>query len=162
MALITIVRRFLVLTALMFWTGGFTFYAAVVVPVGAEVLGSHREQGYITQSVTNYLNLSGAVALTLFAMDTWFARDSFRWRRRVRWLTWLGMGLTLAALVVLHPRLETLLARESTAFPVSDFRPLHRVYLWTSTLQWGFAVLYTLLTISAWRAEDRASVASAN
>ena len=29
----TILRRFLVLAALMFWQGGFMFYGAVVVPI---------------------------------------------------------------------------------------------------------------------------------
>ena len=32
-----ILRRYLVVIALMFWQGGFTFYAAVVVPVGTAV-----------------------------------------------------------------------------------------------------------------------------
>ena len=53
----TILRRFLVLIALFFWQGGFTFYAAVVVPVGQQVLHSHLRQGFVTQQVTNYLNL---------------------------------------------------------------------------------------------------------
>jgi hypothetical protein len=153
---VTVLRRFLVLAALMFWTGGFTFYAAVVVPVGAEVLGSHREQGYITQQVTNYMNLSGAAALPLLAWDAAAARDPSRWRRRVRWLTWLGMVSTLAVLAWLHPQLDSLLGLdEVTVFNASAFRPLHRTYLWTSTIQWGFAVLYTALAICAWRAEDR-------
>src|SRR5947209_9415057 len=122
-------RRLLVLTALCFWTGGFTFYAAVVVPVGAEVLGSHRDQGYITQKVTNYLNLAGAAALPLLAWDIVAARDPSRLRRRARWLAWLGMGLTLAALVGLHPRLDALLEHDASIFPGNAFRPLHRIYL---------------------------------
>ena len=32
-------RRFLLLCVLLFWQGGFTFYTAVVIPVGAHVLG---------------------------------------------------------------------------------------------------------------------------
>jgi hypothetical protein len=153
---VTVLRRFLVLTALMFWTGGFTFYAAVVVPVGAEVLGSHREQGYITRHVSNYMNLSGAVALPLFALDTASTRDPSRWRRRIRWLSCLGMTLTLLALAWLHPQLDTLLGQaEVSNFNVVTFRPLHRTYLWTSTAQWGFAVLYTASAIGAWRAEDK-------
>jgi hypothetical protein len=40
---VTVLRRLLLLLALMFWQGGFMFYGAVVVPVGAEALGSHRE-----------------------------------------------------------------------------------------------------------------------
>jgi hypothetical protein len=53
------VRRYLLLLALMFWQGGFSFHGAVVVPVGNEVLGSHLEQGYITRSASNYLNWAG-------------------------------------------------------------------------------------------------------
>ena len=33
----TLVRRFLVVAALMFWQGGFTFYSAVVVPLGQKL-----------------------------------------------------------------------------------------------------------------------------
>ena len=71
-------RRFLVLVALMFWLGGFTFYASVVVPVGQRELGSHLEQGFITRQVTNYLNLSGAVALVVLAWDVAASRESSR------------------------------------------------------------------------------------
>jgi len=158
--MVTVGRRLLVLTALFFWTGGFTFYAAVVVPVGAEVLGSHREQGFVTQQVTNYLNLSGAAALPLLAWDAAASRDPSRRRRRARWLAWLGMALTLAALVYLHPRLDALLAdADSPVFDETAFRPLHRAYLWTCTAQWGCAVLYAALAVCAWRDEDRAPAA---
>ena len=65
----TTIRRFLVLAALGYWQGGFTFYSAVVVRVGEEVLGSSREQGFVTRRVTNYLNAAGLVALPLCAWD---------------------------------------------------------------------------------------------
>ena len=45
----------------MFWLGGFTFYAAVVVPIGREVLGS--AQSDVTRHVSFYLNLTAAIAL---------------------------------------------------------------------------------------------------
>src|SRR2546428_9021513 len=67
--MVTFLRRFLVLAALMFWQGGFTFYAAVVVPVGQQVLGSDLEQGFITRQVTQWLNVAGAVALVPLAWD---------------------------------------------------------------------------------------------
>lgn len=56
------IRRLLLLWSLMFWQGGFMFYGGVVVPVSSRILGSDLEQGWITRSVTNYLNVSGAVA----------------------------------------------------------------------------------------------------
>src|SRR5271156_6553534 len=67
--IMTLVRRFMVLALLMFWLGGFTFYASVVVPVGADVLGSHLRQGMITRHVAWYMNLSGIAALAVFAWD---------------------------------------------------------------------------------------------
>src|SRR5438876_5279219 len=105
----TLVRRFLVLAALMFWQGGFTFYAAVVVPVGQEELGSHLQQGFITRQVTNYLNLSGAIALLVLAWDVAAANDPSRPRRTARWATWTGMVLILFALAWLHQHLDQLL-----------------------------------------------------
>lgn len=49
-----LLSRWLLLWALMFWQGGFTVHGGVVVPVGSAVLGSEREPGFITRTVTNY------------------------------------------------------------------------------------------------------------
>ena len=80
-------RRYLVLAALLFWQGGFTFYAVVVVPVGQEVLGSHKEQGFITREVTKYLNWAGAIALVPLAWDLAATRERTVLTRRLRWLS---------------------------------------------------------------------------
>lgn len=157
-----IFRRFLVFSALIFWQGGFTFYSAVVVPVGQEVLGSHREQGFVTRRVTNYLNLAGAIALLLLAWDTGSSGSRGRWWRRVRWGAWGGMAVALAVLVWLHLGLDALLDPET--FRILDrraFRAAHQRYLLTSTFQWGCAVLYAALTLRAWREEDRAKPCAA-
>jgi hypothetical protein len=151
-------RRFLVLIALMFWQGGFTFYASVVVPVGQDVLGSHLSQGFITRQVTRYLNLSGAVALLVLALDLAAARET-AWVRRLRWLLWLGMVAALVVLVWMHPRMDQLLdADTQTIFDYGAFTPMHRVYLWVSTVQWGFGLAYAWLTLRAWREADRRQV----
>jgi hypothetical protein len=34
---------------------------------------------------------------------------------------------------------------------------LHRLYLWTCTVQWAFAVLYTGLTLGAWNVRNGAT-----
>lgn len=151
----TIFRRFLVLAALMFWQGGFTFYASVVVPVGQEVLGSHQDQGFITRQVTDYLNLAGALCLLPLAWDAAVSRDEGR-RRWFRWISWIGMATILAILVWLHGRLDALLDLvNNTILDYQTFRTGHRVYLWLSTFQWGFCLLYMGLTLMAWREEDR-------
>jgi hypothetical protein len=148
----TLFRRFLVLAALLFWQGGFTFYSAVVVPVGQEVLGSHMEQGHITRHVTNYLNLSGAAALIVLAWDVAVVKDESR-RRWIRWLAWVGMVVTLGLLVWLHLRLDDYL--DADKFNRRAFRPEHRTYLWLSTIQWACGLVYLGLTLHVWRREDR-------
>jgi hypothetical protein len=149
-------RRFLVLVGLMFWLGGFTFYAAIVVPVGQEVLGSHLQQGMITQRVTNYLNLAGAIALLPLGWDAARARDTSAPRRLLRRLSWATMAALLVALLWLHPRLDALL--DVDAFRLIDarsFRMQHRWYLWLSTLQWACGSIYAALSLAAWRVEDQ-------
>jgi hypothetical protein len=155
--MLILLRRFLVLVALMFWLGGFTFYASVVVPVGQQELRSHLEQGFITRTVTNYLNLSGAVALVILVWDVVASRDSSRARNWTRWVACVAMIVTLLALVALHPYLDQLLNPElhELADPKA-FRTGHRCYLWLSTVQWAFGVAYAALAPQAWRAEDRA------
>jgi hypothetical protein len=154
---VTLLRRFIVLIALMFWQGGFTFYAAVVVPVGQSVLQSHLEQGFITRQVTTYLNLAGIAALFCFAWDAIASRDPIAIRRRARWAACLAMAVALVLLLWFHGSLDRLLDPESRSLvDAKEFRPLHRWYLWISTLQWGCAVIYCLLTLAAWKAEDSA------
>jgi hypothetical protein len=154
--MVTLLRRLLVVAALMFWQGGFTFYAAVVVPVGQEVLGSHLNQGLITRRVTNYLNLAGAVCLLPLAWDAAAAPDRSARRRWLRWLTVLGLALGLALLAWLHSRLDDLLDPDHPLIlDYRTFRREHRWYLWISTVQWALAVLYLALTLWAWGTRDR-------
>src|SRR5213082_1434097 len=120
--MVLVLRRLVVLAALMFWQGGFTFYAAVVVPVGQSVLGSHRRQGMITRVVTDYLNLTGAVALVPLAWDA-----AAGGRRRGRWLTWAVMAVAQVALVGLHGHLNDLLDPDrAVLLDVTAFRAGHR------------------------------------
>jgi hypothetical protein len=149
-------RRFLVLIALFFWQGGFTFYASIVVPIGTDVLRSSRRQGFITRLVTRDLNLSGAIALAPLAWDLAAGRDPSRRRRLARVGFWLGLAATQAALFWLHPHLDSLLqVKGGIVLDPEAFRPLHRLYLWLSTAQWACGLGYLGLAVLAWRAEDR-------
>jgi hypothetical protein len=150
-----LLRRTLVLAALMFWQGGFTFYAAVVVPIGQQLLHPPLSQGVITRRVTNYLNLAGAIALLPLLWDTAASGERSTWRRRLRSLTWAGLAATLGLLAWLHVRMDTLLDDFSQPVDAAAFRTLHRVYLWVQTGQWVLALVYTVLALMAWRVEDR-------
>ena len=152
----TVVRRFLVLMALLFWQGGFTFYGAVVVEVGSSVLGSHLDQGMVTRSVTNYLNLAGVVALAICACDIAGSSDPDVRRRWLRWGLWLLVAVTLALLAWLHVRLDELI--DVTSPRIVDrslFRERHRWYLSISTVQWAASLIWIFVTLLAWRSEDR-------
>lgn len=152
-----ILRRLLLLLALMVWQGGFMFYGAIVVPVGSEVLGSHREQGFVTRSVTNYLNVAGAVCLAVWCWDVVTERGAGLGWQRLRWVGWVLLVILLGVRVLLHLRLDELLDVET--FSILDrprFHLLHQGYLIVSTLQWGVAVVMTALTIRTWRDADSA------
>jgi hypothetical protein len=147
-------RRFVLLAALLFWLGGFVFYTAVVVPIGTEELGS-LQQGFITRRVTRTLNLSAAIALAVLLWDL-LRHDPSAWRRRLRWSCWFGMVLALITLFYNHAYLDRLL--DADTMTVRDRRAFylaHRAYLWLSTVQWGFGVVFLLLLPAAWRAQDR-------
>ena len=144
-------RRFLVLAALAFWLGGFTFYAAVVVPIGTDVLGSALAQGMITRRVTFWLNVSGACALAVLFGDALVCA----WRRRARLALWLFLSAAQAALFLLHRHLDAMIDPE--AMTISDegaFHLAHRVYLWLQTVQWFAGLLFIALTLRAWQHED--------
>jgi hypothetical protein len=148
----TVMRRLVLLVALMFWQGGFMFYGAVVVPVGGEVLGSHLEQGFITRSVTNYLNMAGVVALALWC---WDVAAGYGPGHRLRWGGLCLLALMLGVQLWLHLWLDELL--DESSFRILDqpvYQRLHQCYLIISTAQCGLAVVLVALTIRAWRAED--------
>ena len=147
----TFARRALVLAALLFWHGGATFYAAVAIPVGLSVLDSPAHQTFVTQAVTNWLNLAGAVAVVVFAWDLLAGGDACTARRRCRWAAWLGTAATLALMAWLHPQLDALMDRQCLVIlDRAALRPLHHAYLGVSGVQWLCATAYAFLTLHAW------------
>jgi hypothetical protein len=149
-------RRFLVLAALMFWQGGFVFYAAVVVPSAMSVLRPPSLQSFVTLKVTHYLNLAGVVTLAALALDVYLSRDPSPRRRWFRAGCVAFMALASAALFVLRGRLaEWMDTTSQTILDREALYPLHRGYLWISTAQWLAAVAFIVLMLIAWREEDR-------
>ena len=152
-------RRYLTVIALMFWLGGFTFYASVVVPVGTSVLKSDLRQGFITRRVTFYLNLVAVVALMVLLVEAFLTADPSRRRRWARFALWGLMALCQVALYFGHAYLDDQLqARGMLVLDRETFRPAHRLYLWTHTVQWGAGLVYIGLTLRAWMREDQTGV----
>ncbi len=137
-------RRFLVLAALCFALGGFTFYAAVVVPIGSQVLDA-TAQGFVTQRVTHAINASVGVTVLLVGWEAFATRRQRpRGQQRVLIASLLLAAVCCLALALLHGKLDELLdPREFTVRDPARFYRLHQVYLWISSLQW-LALLATL------------------
>ncbi len=130
--------RFVLILGLALWIGGLTFYALVVVPIGIEILGT-TDQGFVTQRVTNQLNLIGVGLLVLLLANVFLQRG------RLLAETWLVLAVTQAALFVLHRRLDAMLAADD-----AGFYDAHRVYLLVTAVQWfaGLAHLWCVQSTS--------------
>jgi hypothetical protein len=136
--------RFLAVGLLAFWQGGFMFYGGVVIHIAHRVLGSHLEVGFITQRVTNWLNVIGAVTLIVLAANLLITR---RRTGRMLWWgltgTWAVMAVAMIVLLATHPMLDRVLdAHEHEVLDRVHFGLLHKVYLGVSTIQWAAAMLH--------------------
>jgi len=157
-------RRLLSLCALLFWQGGFTFYAAVVVPITRQILHDHGRlplAALITAQATNWLNWAGVVALVFLLWDLAAAADALRWRMRLRCMAWAILFLTLAALFLVHYILDRLGPLEGIA-PADQpaFWAMHSIYLSACTVQWVAGLVFLGLALSAWRAQDGGKLVS--
>ncbi len=133
------------------------FYVSFVVPIGTDVLGSAKEQGFITRLVAHRLNLMCAIALATMLIETLV---SWKSGKRILSLTQLTsvalIGGLLAGLLWLHPQMDQLLEIEThRVLERREFYSLHRVYLWFSTFQWIFAWFWLYCVIQNWSIQNR-------
>jgi hypothetical protein len=141
-------RQFLLIISLMFWQGGFMFYGGVVVPVGSRVLDSDLQQGFITQSVTHYLNLAGLVCLAIWAEHFWNDRQ---WVSKIEWGLLAMEFVFLMALVGVHVAMDQVLdARTTNVINPARFGVGHKLYIGISSLQWMFGLFLLLLSLQRW------------
>ena len=145
-----LLRRFLDFQAFLVWQGGFLFYAAVVVPIGTEVLGGPFEQGRVTQSVTVWLNLIGIIWHPVLAWDALATRPF----RRGRLALIATSAAILAALYVQHANLDRMLDPSRSNGLGEDFYSQHAIYLWLSAAHWFLGLISAWLTLTAWRKRD--------
>lgn len=138
-------RRFVVISAIAFWLGGFTFYAGVAIPTGVEVLGTHKAVGFITQGVTRWLNVAGVVALSIFLGNLLLGwRHSGKALKRLLLITWVVMAAIEIELFILHPVLDRMLITQPVREILDQdrFDLWHRVYLLSTSAQWFFGVAH--------------------
>jgi hypothetical protein len=125
--------RLLGRVTLAVWFGGFTFYAAVVVPDLHENLGG-METGEISRRVAPFLYATGAAALALAWLD--FLTDRYQrngWRGKARLGLLAANSLLLITLILMHRSLGIYL---DSGGKLAEFRAFHEVYLTIWTVQW--------------------------
>lgn len=131
------------LFAYALWQGGFIFYSGAVVPLGAEVLESDTMQGFVTQRVTNVLNVIGLAAVTLYFFLIWSNR-MFRGQKTIP-ILYLILLITAIALPVLHWKLDSQLIPDSVSIVEGrSFYRWHRVYMLVSIVQMFVAIWLTI------------------
>ena len=123
------------------------FYGGVVVPVGARILESDTQQGFITQAVTNYLNMAGAVCLLLWMESLWHERRNGVTRRE--WFFWCIAAASMIVLVLAHVQMDRLLNRELTSV-IDPFGRYHKLYIGVSSLQWLACLSMLFERLRAW------------
>ena len=153
-------RRFIVIAAIAWWLGGFTFYSGVAIPMGVQVLGTHRAVGFITEHVTNWLNVGGVIALgILFWNLSLVGPGRGKILRRTLLITWLAMAAIEIELIAIHPVMDRLIgfvvplpgaSPVRTIFNEDRFTLLHHVYLISTTVQWLFGVVHVWCVSLAW------------
>ncbi|MBI1372833.1 MAG: hypothetical protein GC159_08745 [Phycisphaera sp.] len=150
----TTAYRSLTWLVLAVWFGGFTLYAAVVVPIGADVLGSPLDQGFITQRVTHWINGIGLVALALLLGDVWLSRHRAAMGAAMR-VTLSVMVVAVAAQIALHPHLDDMLNPAGGHITGrAHFYTAHRVYLLIAAAQWLACLAHVVLMVGRWRRID--------
>jgi hypothetical protein len=118
------------------WLGAFTFYAAVVVPSGAVIVGG-TTQGFVTREVTLWLNVLSC--LTAVTMVTDLSRN-LSWRRLSATLLFIT---AIPVLWYLHGALSSQMDVSTRSIAAAEsFYELHRTYLILSTLQWSAAIYW--------------------
>jgi hypothetical protein len=154
--MVVLCRRFGLLLSLAFWQGGFMFYGGIIIPIGAQALGSESEQGFVTQAVTNYLNAAGLFCLIVWGTVLWFDAPNPSWPHKCCWTLFGSLVLGLILLEAIHVWMDGLLdLRTHSISDEPQFRRPHRIYLAASTVQWAASLLLLGLTLKAWQLADR-------
>ena len=142
---------------LLGWQGGFAFYSGVVVPVGSDVLGSELEQGWVTRSVTPWLNGLGGVGIAscfvALKLTRWSHSKSTygRWSKRLAYGIAGYLTLSLLALIWVHGQVDLQLdPRSRQVVDYDAFYQVHRIYLILSTTQWLTTIVLAGGLIHGW------------
>ena len=135
-------RQILWLITFALWFGGFTFYAALVVPIANSILSDTIQFGFVTQKVTHGINaLQGA----FLVVATWELVTQYRlakqrvWRLNLLSLSVFISAAALIGLLLIRVRLDAMMNSATFQINESDggsFYGTHATYLNLSTITW--------------------------
>ena len=146
-------RRLIVIAAIAWWLGGFTFYSGVAIPMGVQVLGTHRAVGFITEHVTNWLNVGGVIALGILLWNLLLGwHDRGKALRYTLLITWIAMAAIEIELISVHPAMDRLITTHPVRMILDEdrFDLLHHVYLISTSVQWAIGVIHVWCICAAW------------
>jgi hypothetical protein len=156
MKVLDFIRRFVQVSALGLWLGGFAVYTSAVISIGHRHFPG-RSFGFVTAEVTSVLQILSLVAIALCAISLaceWrHLPIGYRWAFASVGLVMLGL---LAGSYLVHATLDAVL--DADARQIRDperFDPLHERYELVASLHWGFGLLYLGILIASWRRLDR-------
>jgi hypothetical protein len=131
------IAQYICVLSVVLWLGSFSVYSAFIVRVGAKVVGG-LEQGYVTQKVTDGLNVLAAVMLVCLAIDILLHRKYIaKLLLGLRGLSLITIAISLVLLLYFHNQLDALLDPETLDKPIhAKFSPLHQNYQMTITFMW--------------------------
>lgn len=153
-------ERTAILVVMTLWWGGLTFYSAVVVPVGTEVLESTELQGLVTQQVTRYLNALGLLAVCAII---WILLRLEGARSIAKSKELIALGAVLLALQGGLYWLHGELGRQLIEDPDREaFYNTHRVYLLLIAVQWGLGLMSLVQILKLWRRIDHEKASVSN
>lgn len=132
----------------MFFVGGFSFYLAIVVPIGGNTIGP-EVQGLVTEHVSKITNIFGLIAGIIWVFRS--HAQKFGW-------SCLSQGVVLIAssiaLMVLHAEVvASLNLKPMNLFSDWTFYGIHRLYMWITLLQW--LAMVALAINALWRDRRR-------
>jgi hypothetical protein len=115
-----------------FWVGGFSFYIAVVVPVGGAEIGPDL-QGLVTAQITMVINIGGLIFGFAWLLPHWQPNSWTRYRQ------FCASTLVLISGWLCFHRLDVIAemdGRSVSIFQGWSFYGIHRFYIWLTLLQW--------------------------
>lgn len=151
----TILFRTLFLFAFALFWGGLTFYTGIVVRIMHDVLNDPMDGGFITQRVTNVLQVLGGLVAVLMVCNAWPALKICRRRGAALIVCAVVLALSLVGLYFVHAQLDAVISLEEGGVLDRDrFVIGHRRYNQLTTIEWIASLVYLPIAMSAWRTQD--------